>query len=346
MLSFENDYAEGAHPRVLQRLMETNLEQLPGYGEDAYTKSAAEKIRAACQDPSADVFFLTGGTQINLTVLDALLPRVGAVVAAECGHVALHEAGAIEYTGHKVITLPQHEGKLDAAELSAYLDGFFSDPVSPHMAQPGAVYISHPTEYGTLYTKAELQALRAACDRWGLPLFLDGARLGYGLTSAASDMTLSDIAACAHAFTVGGTKVGALCGEAAVFPRGQAPRNFFTHVKQHGALPAKGRLCGVQFDALFTDNLYFDIARHANRMAERLQAGFAARGFRFYLDSPTNQQFLILDNDLIRRLSERVCFCPWGPFDADHAVVRFAASWATTQAQVDQLMAILDEETR
>lgn len=346
MLSFENDYAEGAHPKILQRLLDTNLEQLPGYGADEYTQSAIEKIRMACHDPYAEIFFLTGGTQANMTVLDALLIGVEAVVAADSGHIAVHEAGAIEFTGHKVITLPQREGKLEADALESYLHAFFSDPTCEHMPQPGAVYISHPTEYGTLYTKKELKALREVSDRYGLSLFLDGARLGYGLMSPGTDVTLPDLSEWTHAFTIGGTKVGALCGEAVVFPGSGVPRSFFTHVKQHGALLAKGRLCGVQFDTLFTDELYFEISRHAISMAQRLKEGFEKRGFRFFLDSPTNQQFLILENGLMERLAHRVRFSLWGPFDANHSVVRFAASWATTREQVDQLMEILDEEGR
>lgn len=342
MLSFENDYSEGAHEAVLRRLAETNLEQQPGYGEDIYSLRAKEKIRRACGDPKADVFFLVGGTQTNLTVLDALLSGVEGVIAAETGHIGVHEAGAVEYTGHKVLALPQREGKLDAEGLRRYLAAFYADPTREHMVWPGAVYISHPTEFGTLYSKAELTAIHDACREYGIPLFLDGARLGYGLMSRETDVTLPDIARLTEAFSIGGTKVGALCGEAAVFPRGGAPRRFFTHVKQHGALLAKGRLCGVQFDALFTDDLYFTISRRAIDMAEKLKAGFRQRGFRFFLDSPTNQQFVILENGMMERLARDVRFSYWCPADEAHAVVRFAASWATTEEQIDRLMALLD----
>lgn len=344
MLSFENDYSEGAHESILHRLTETNLVQQAGYGEDEYSLRAKEKIRAACDDPNADIFFLVGGTQTNMTVVDGLLSGVEGVVAAVTGHVNVHEAGAIEYTGHKVLTVPEHEGKMSAAELEAFLRAFYADPTHPHMVYPGMVYISHPTEYGTLYSKEELQALQAVCRAYRIPLFLDGARLGYGLMSRRADVTLPDIAALCDAFYIGGTKVGALCGEAVVFPRHGAPERFITHVKQHGAMVAKGRLMGVQFDALFTDDLYFEISRHAVEMAEKMKAGFAARGYRFFLDSPTNQQFVLLPLPEMERLRSRVRFSYWGPYDAEHAVVRFATSWATTEENIDQLMKILDGE--
>ena len=341
MLSFENDYSEGAHPLVLQALADTNLVQQPGYGEDEYTLRAKDKIRAACQCPDADVYFLLGGTQTNAVVLDALLSGVEGVAACATGHIAAHEAGAIEYTGHKVLTLPEHDGKLDADDLTALLNTFYADPTCAHMVYPGAVYISHPTEYGSLYSLKELTALSAICRKYDIPLFLDGARLGYGLMSRDTDVALRDLARLCDVFYVGGTKVGALCGEAVVFPQ-VAPKRFFTHIKQHGALAAKGRLLGVQFEALFTDDLYFRISRHAIDMAEYMKQGFAARGFRFFRPSPTNQQFIILDNGRMRGLEKKVRFSYWQPFDQDHSVVRFATSWATRPQDVDALMALLD----
>lgn len=344
MLSFENDYAEGAHPKILQAFLETNLKQQPGYGEDDYCRSAREKIRAACKCPDADIFFLMGGTQINLVVLDGLLSGTEGVVAVETGHVSAHEAGAIEYTGHKVLTLPAHDGKMDAGELKAMLRAFYADPTQTHMVYPGAVYISHPTEFGTLYAKAELEALHETCAEYRIPLFLDGARLGYGLMSLETDVTLPDIAALCDAFSIGGTKVGALCGEAAVFPRHGAPRRFFTHVKQHGALAAKGRLLGVQFDTLFTDNLYFEISRRAIDMAETLKQGFRERGYPFYIDSPTNQQFVILENEEMKNLEHNVRFSFWCRYDEKHSVVRFAASWATTEEMIGRLMGLLSRK--
>ena len=342
MLSFENDYSEGAHPKLLQALTETNLVQQVGYGEDAYSLRAKDKIRAAIGDPDADIFFLIGGTQSNQVVLDGLLHSTEGVIAATTGHVNVHEAGAIEYTGHKVLTLPAHEGKIDAGELQAYLKEFYADPTYPHMVFPGGVYISHPTEYGTLYSKAELKALHTVCREYAIPLFLDGARLGYGLMSDAADVTLQDIAALCDAFYIGGTKVGALCGEAVVFPRHGAPKRFITHIKQHGAMVAKGRLIGVQFDALFTDGLYFDISRHAIDMAKKLKQGFTERGYSFFIDSPTNQQFVIVGNDTLSKLSESVRYSYWQKYDDAHSVVRFATSWATPPENIDALMALLD----
>ena len=342
MLSFENDYSEGCHGKILQRLMETNLMQQPGYGQDDFCQSAKEKIRAACGDPAADIFFLVGGTQTNQTVLSALLSPVEGVLAADTGHVSTHEAGAIEATGHKVITLPQREGKISAADAEKWLSAFLADSACTHMVQPGAVYISHPTEYGTLYTLKELRALHKVCAKYHLPLFLDGARLGYGLMSRHTDVQLSDIARLCDVFYIGGTKVGALCGEAVVFPRHGAPKQFFTHVKQHGALLAKGRLLGVQIDALFTDNLYFDISRHAIDMAEKLKQGLKQRGFSFFLDSPTNQQFPVMENALLEKIGHQVRFTLWQPVDERRSVVRFATSWATGPEMIDRLMDILD----
>ena len=343
MISFENDYSEGAHPILLQALLDTNLVQQVGYGEDEYSLRAKEKIRAAIGDADADIFFLTGGTQSNQVVIDGLLHSTEGVIAAATGHVNVHEAGAIEYTGHKVLALPAHDGKIDPDELRAYLHDYYADPTYPHMVFPGGVYISHPTEYGTLYGKAELERLHTVCREYRIPLFLDGARLGYGLMSEETDVTLPDIAALCDAFYIGGTKVGALCGEAVVFPRHGAPKRFITHIKQHGAMVAKGRLIGVQFDALFTDNLYFDISRHAIDMAKKLRQGFEQRGCRFFIDSPTNQQFVILGNETLARLGKNARYSFWQKYDEKHSVVRFATSWATPPENVDRLMALLDE---
>ena len=342
MLSFENDYSEGAHPKLLQALTETNFVQQVGYGEDEYSLRAKDKIRAAIGNPEADIFFLVGGTQSNQVVIDGLLHSTEGVIAATTGHVNVHEAGAIEYTGHKVLTLPAHDGRIDAGELEAFLHNFYADPTYPHMVYPGGVYISHPTEYGTLYTKAELEAVHQVCKKYAIPLFLDGARLGYGLMSDDTDVTLPDIAALCDAFYIGGTKVGALCGEAVVFPRHGAPKRFITHIKQHGAMVAKGRLIGVQFDALFTDNLYFDISRHAIDIAKKLKQSFANRVFPFCIDSPTNQQFVIVSNKTLSRLEPNVRYSYWQKYDDAHSVVRFATSWATPPENIDALMALLD----
>lgn len=341
MLSFENDYSEGAHAKVLQRLIETNFEQAPGYGNDKYCEQAKEKIREACQCPEAEVYFISGGTQTNAVVIDTMLAPYEGVLSAATGHVNAHEAGAIEYTGHKVLALPQKDGKINAADVKKYVDAFYADGSHEHMVFPGMVYISHPTEYGTLYSKAELEELYAICKECKLPLFIDGARLGYGLASSHTDVTLSDIARLCDVFYIGGTKVGALCGEAVVFTRKNMPKHFVTMVKQHGAMLAKGRLLGTQFDALFTNNLYFTISRHAIEMAEYMKKGFEEKGYLFYLDSPTNQQFIILENDELERLKEKVRFSIWEPYDETHTVVRFATSWATTPAMIDTLMELL-----
>jgi len=263
------------------------------------------------------------------------------VVAATTGHVSLHEAGAIEASGHKVLQLPGHDGKLDPAEVGKYLDDFFNDPVRDHMVFPGMVYISHPTEYGTLYSRAELKALSDVCRRHDLPLYVDGARLGYGLMSRDTDVSLSDLAELCDVFYIGGTKVGALCGEALVFPHRKAPAHFFSIIKQNGALLAKGRLLGIQFDTLFTDGLYLDISRNAIDMAEMLKDMFRKKGYRLFIDSPTNQQFVILENSALERLSEKVCCEFWEKADETHSVVRFAVSWATTERDIEALAAII-----
>ncbi|MBQ7291654.1 MAG: aminotransferase class I/II-fold pyridoxal phosphate-dependent enzyme [Clostridia bacterium] len=341
MLSFECDYTAGAHPKVLARLAETNLEPLPGYGADKYCESAKEKIKAAFACPQADVHFLVGGTQTNSIIIAALLHDCEGVISAETGHIGVHEAGAVEYTGHKVLTIPAHEGKIDVHKLCAYLARFYADESNSHMVQPGMVYISHPTEYGTLYTKTELEAIYATCREYSLPLFIDGARLGYGIASRETDVTLPDIARLCDVFYIGGTKVGALCGEAVVFTKNNTPKYFTTLVKQHGALLAKGRLLGVQFDTLFTDDLYFEISRHAIEMAEKLKALLREKGYRFHLESPTNQQFVVLENTRMAELAKKVRFCFWEQVDAEHTAVRFATSWSTTEEEIAQLAKIL-----
>ena len=342
MLSFESDYTEGAHEAILRRLAETNLEQWPGYGGDFYSERAAEKIRQACGCPQAQVFFLVGGTQANLVVIDALLQSYEGVVAAKTGHVSVHEAGAIEYTGHKVLELAQKEGKICGEDLQKFLESFWQDESHEHMVFPGMVYISHPTEYGTLYTKEELVRLSEICRRFHIPLYLDGARLGYGLAGQGTDVTLPLIAQACDVFYIGGTKVGALCGEAVVFTKNNKPRHFLTTVKQHGALLAKGRLLGLQFDTLFTGGLYFEVSRHAIAMAQRLKEGFQKRGYTFYLESPTNQQFVVLENQEMERLKKKVRFGFWEKLDESHTVVRFATSWATKPEDVETLMGLLD----
>ena len=343
MLSFACDYAEGAHEKILQRLMETNREHLAGYGSDHYCESAKEKIRKACECPLAEISFLVGGTQTNAVVIDAMLRPYEGVVCAQTGHINAHESGAIEYTGHKVMGIPQHEGKICAGELEEYLKSFWEDENFEHMVFPGMVYISHPTEYGTLYSKQELTEISNICRKYKIPLYMDGARLGYGLMSRETDVTLPEIAELCDVFYIGGTKVGALCGEAVVFTNNNMPPHFLTIVKQHGALLAKRRLLGIQFDTLFTDNLYFNISAHAIEMAELLKQGFRERGYRFFLNSPTNQQFIVLDNRKMEILKKSVNFSYWEKVDEEHAVVRFATSWATTKEDIEALMQLLDE---
>ena len=340
MILFRCDYAEGAHPEILMRLAETNFEQLDGYGEDPYTRSAKRKILEACACPEGEVHLLVGGTQTNATVIAAMLQDYEGAVAVQTGHIAVHEAGAVEYTGHKVLTLPQHLGKMDAGELEAFLAAADADPNKDHMVWPGLVYISLSTEYGTIYSKAELSRLQDVAHKYGLPLFIDGARLGYALASPACDFTLADMKDLCDVFYIGGTKVGALCGEAVVFTK-KAPKHFFTTIKQHGALLAKGRLLGVQFDTLFTDNLYGRIAKNAIDRAQDMIAVLKEKRIPFFLESPTNQQFVILENGYMERLSKDVGFDIWEPYDATHTVVRFATSWATTPEKIAQLRELL-----
>lgn len=341
MLNFESDYIQGAHPKLLQRLVDTNMEALSGYGADAYCEAAKNKIAAACQCPEAEIALLVGGTQTNQLVIDSMLKQFEGVVAAKTGHVATHEAGAIEYTGHKVLDIPGHEGKMDAAELDSYVTDFLNDGNHEHMVFPGMVYISFPTEYGTIYSKKELTDISNVCHKHNLPLFIDGARLGYGLKSSSCDLTLSEIAKLCDVFYIGGTKVGALCGEAVVFTKKNMPAHFVNLTKKHGALLAKGRLLGIQFDALFTDNLYFNISENAIKMADKLKAALKSAGYTFLLDSPTNQQFVILENSKMKALAENVKFSFWEKVDDTHTAVRFATSWATTEDDVQKLINLL-----
>ena len=340
MLYFLSDYTEGAHPKLLRRLEETNLSSQPGYGEDAYCAAAADRIRAACELPEADVRFVVGGTQANLLVISALLRRWEAVLAADSGHIAVHEAGAVEYTGHKVITLPARDGLLDAGTLDAWCRGFYADANHEHMPFPGMVYLSQPSELGTLYSAAALGEIREVCLRYDLKLFIDGARLGYALASPENDLSLSELARLCDAFYIGGTKLGALCGEALVFPQG-APPHFTTMVKQQGALLAKGRLLGVQFEALFTDGLYEQIGRHAVELALRLKSAFREKGYPLLLDSPTNQQFVILTPEQYERLSAQAAFHIWEALPDGRLAVRFVTSWATRPEDADRLIALL-----
>ncbi|AKV55463.1 Threonine aldolase [Bifidobacterium actinocoloniiforme DSM 22766] len=341
MLNFVNDYSEGACPEVLQRLVETNREQLPGYGKDRYTGSAEEKIARACGRPDAQVFFISGGTQTNQIVISTMLKQYEGVVAASTGHVNVHEAGAIEASDHKVLTIPQVDGKLPAPSLREYLETFWADANHEQMVFPGMVYISWPTEYGTLYSKAELTELSDVCHEYRIPLYIDGARMGYGLVAPGADVTLEDIADLADVFYIGGTKVGALCGEAVVFPQANAPEYFQTMMKRRGGLLAKGRLLGVQFDALFTDGLYTRISHQAIDTAEIIRQALRSKGYELYNASPTNQTFVVLENSKMEELRHQVNFDFWERRDANHTVIRFATSWATKTEDAQALAALL-----
>lgn len=337
MVYFQSDYIMGAHPEILRRLGETNFEALAGYGFDKYCDSAKEKIKTACGCPDGDVWLIAGGTQTNAIVISSMLARYEGVISTVTGHIGFHEAGSIEYTGHKVFLLPHHNGKLDADELDGFIKDFYADDNHNHMVFPGMVYVSHPTEYGTLYTKDELTRISDICRKNNIPLFLDGARLGYGLMSRDTDLSLPEIASLCDVFYIGGTKVGALCGEAVVFTKNNTPKHFMTSIKQHGGLLAKGRLLGVQFDTLFTDGLYFEISKNAIDKAEALKNLLIERGYRFHLDSPTNQQFIIVENGKLEELKKNVAVGFWEKYDDSHTVVRLATSWATTDADIEEL---------
>ena len=334
------DYGEGCHPNILKALERTNLEQTHGYGMDPHCDHARALIKEACQAPEADVHFLVGGTQTNTTVIASILrPHQGAL-CADSGHINVHETGAIESTGHKVLPLPAENGKLSADTIEKAIAAHRKDESFEHIVQPGLVYISHPTEYGTLYTRAELEAISGVCRSAGVPLFVDGARLGYGLAADGTDVTLPVLAELADVFYIGGTKVGALCGEAVVFPHG-APAHFMTMVKQQGALLAKGRLLGIQFDVLFTDDLYQTISKNAIETAAVLKKGLAEKGYSFFMDSPTNQVFIVLSNEQLAALEGKAKFGFWEKYDDTHTVVRIATSWATRMEEVEQLLELM-----
>lgn len=341
MISFECDYNNGAHPDVLQHLLETNKKQSLTYGDDCWSNHAKEEIKEACAAPHADIFFLVGGTQANATAIDSMLESYQGVITTECGHINVHEAGAIEAAGHKVIALPQHNGLLDAKELDDYLHSFYADESYEHMVQPGLVYVTYPSEYGTLYTAQQLADIHLICRKYGLKLYVDGARLGYGLMADGNDISLPFLASHCDVFYIGGTKVGALCGEAVVYPHGNAPRHIFTIIKRHGALVAKSRMIGLQFDALFAHQLYFKISKQALEKAQEMKQLFLDKRYPFYIESPTNQQFVILPNEEVERLSKHVLFSRWGSYDTRHTICRFVTSWSTTSEEIEALRNIL-----
>ena len=314
MLSFECDYNNGAHPQVLENLIKYNNAKPTPYGFDEFSERAKDRIREACGLPDAQIFFLTGGTQTNATTIDSMLYQYEGVICVGSGHINVHEAGAVEFTEHKIITIADTDGKMEASTLDKYLDDYMHDGNKDHAVHPGLVYITFPTEFGTLYSAKELNDIYQVCQRYEIPLYIDG-----------------------------GTKIGALCGEAVVFTNRKAHKHFFSIQKQHGAVIAKGALIGLQFEALFTDNLYLRLSEHAMKMAMRMKDIFIRKGFKFYVDSPTNQQFVIIDNEQVDKLSQKMLFTHFGQADKHHTICRFVTSWATTEEEIDELEKILEK---
>lgn len=333
--SFESDYNNGCLPEILRRLSETNDEKASGYGFDPYTERAKDRIRKACDMTEAELHFLVGGTQTNATAIDSLLQGCEGVLSVDTGHINVHESGAVEAFGHKVLVLPGIAGgKMAVSQIDDYMRKFLADETYPHMVQPGMVYITLPTELGALYSRKELADIYTVCQQYGLRLYVDGARLGYGLMAEGNDIDLPFLAHHCDAFYIGGTKVGALLGEALVYTNTRAPKYIFTIIKRHGALLAKGRVLGLQFDTLFTDGLYFRVSRHAIDMAQALRKVFAKHGLSLGIDSPTNQQFVILSKEQKQRLAEEIAFEIWEPLPNDHLLCRFVTCWATTEADI------------
>lgn len=341
MIQFQCDYSEGAHPRILERMMQTNFEQTVGYGEDHYCEMARVLVQKACGRPDADVHFLVGGTQANATVISSVLRPHQGVLCVRSGHINVHETGAIEHSGHKVLALEGTDGLLSADSVRAAMEEHLAEDGPEHTVQPGMVYISFSTEVGTVYTLSQLKELSAVCREYGLPLFIDGARMGYGLASDGCDVTLNDIADLADVFYIGGTKQGALFGEAVVIVNESLKKDFRYFIKQNGGMLAKGRLLGIQFMTLFEDGLYFELSEHAVAQAMRIRDAFASKGYRFLVESPTNQQFPILPNSEIDRLSADFKFSVWQKIDEGHTAVRFCTSWATKAEAVDALLAAI-----
>lgn len=340
MIRFDCDYVEGAHPSILEELTRSNLEQTAGYGEDPYCAAARGKIQAACRAPLAAVHFLVGGTQANATVIASILRPHQGVLCAATGHINVHETGAVEATGHKVLGLPHKDGKITAAQVEEAVRNHYADSAFEHIVQPGMVYISHPTEFGTLYSLEELTALSEVCRRHHLPLFLDGARLGYGL--AAGDVQLPDLARLCDVFYIGGTKCGALFGEAVVITDPAINQDFRYHIKQRGGMLAKGRLLGIQFDALFTEDRYTAITAGAVRQAARIREKLQSRGVPMLIDSPTNQLFPILSHAQRAALEERFVLSHWQRVDENHDAMRICTSWATREENVEKLLAAIE----
>lgn len=341
MYQFQCDYSEGAHPRILEKMLQTNLQQTVGYGEDQYCEAAREVIRKAVGNERADVHFLVGGTQANATVISSILRPYQGVICASTGHINVHETGAIEHAGHKVLALPACDGLLEAGLIRQAVLSHLEEDGPEHTVQPGMVYISFSSETGTVYSLAQLRDISAVCREYSLPLFIDGARMGYGLAAEGGDVTLQDIACLADVFYIGGTKQGALFGEAVVIVNDALKKDFRYHIKQNGGMLAKGRLLGIQFLTLLEDGLYFQLSQHAVLQAMRIRDAFRAKGYQFLVESPTNQQFPILDNETMDRLSADFRFSVWQKVDSEHTAVRFCTSWATKPEAVDALIAAL-----
>ena len=342
MFHFESDYLEGCCPQILEALQATNLEQTLGYGEDPHCAEAARRIRYVFDCPDADVHFLVGGTQTNVTVISALLRPHQGVLCAESAHINVHETGAVEHSGHKALALPAPAGKISAAQVRDALQAHHSDFSREHMAQPGMVYISFPTELGTIYTRQELEALHAVCQDWEIPLFIDGARLGYGLEASGCNVLPKDLPRLCDVFYIGGTKQGALFGEAVVFSDTSLSEDFRYFIKQNGGMLAKGRLLGIQFETLMNEGLYFKLARHADRLADGIRAAFQRKRIPFLVENTTNQVFPVVSNDILPRLEEAFGFERWQVVDENHTAVRFCTSWATPQSAVDELEAFIE----
>lgn len=343
MIRFDCDYLEGAHPRIIQKLIETNMEQTAGYGCDPHCDRAAELIKNACKAPESDVHFLVGGTQTNTTVISSILRVHQGVISAVSGHINVHESGAIEATGHKVLALPSSDGKLTAQQIEDCFNSHHNDPCFEHMVQPGMVYISLPTEGGTVYSKSELESIYSVCKKTGMYLYIDGARLGYALASEACDLTIADVAANCDLFYIGGTKVGALFGEALVINNNNLKKDFRYVIKQKGGLLAKGRLLGIQFETLFEDGLYFEISAYAIECAKRIRNIFASNGYEFLFDSETNQQFPIIPDNQLEILGKEFSFDYWCALPEGKSGVRFCSSWATTRENLDKLEKAVSE---
>ena len=342
MIYLNCDYTEGAHPSILQKLQETNFEQTIGYGMDDHCKTAASYIKKECKKEDVDVHFLVGGTQTNVTVIDAALRAHQGVICADSGHINVHETGAVEACGHKCITIPSTDGKLYESEIRKLLEEHYANGGDEHMAQPKMVYISNPTELGTIYTKKELGDIYQTCKEYGVFLFLDGARLGYGLACKENDLTMADIAENTDVFYVGGTKVGALFGEAVVISHANIKEDFRYSIKQHGGMLAKGRLLGIQFEALFEDGLYYDISKHAITLANRIHDKLESLSVTFTVDSPTNQLFVALPDTVVDELGKKYKLEPMGRYNNTHRTVRICTSWATKEEYVTEFLEDLE----